>query len=147
MGAGVEVAQPPGIALGDATNVAARLQQVAGSGEALLGDTTWRLMRSSVSALAVKGLSLKGKTDAVTAYRLIDVAEFPSRPASTTALVGRTLELSLLNDAFERGAANGRSQLISVIGAPGVGKSRLADGFLAGIGSRATVPHPANDER
>ncbi len=58
------------LATGDAVNVAARLEQAAGSGEILIGEPTFRLVRDGVEAEAVEPLELKGKSERVPAYRL-----------------------------------------------------------------------------
>src|SRR3989442_9307991 len=59
---------------GDAVNVAARLEQAAGSGEVLLGELTYRLARQAVTAEPVEPLALKGKEKGVPAYRLVEGA-------------------------------------------------------------------------
>jgi class 3 adenylate cyclase len=61
-------------ASGDAVNVASRLQQAAKPAEILLGEETYRLVRDAVSVDGPEPLTLKGKSDAVPAYRLLDVA-------------------------------------------------------------------------
>ena len=58
------------LALGDTVNVAARLEQVASSGEVLLGHATWALVRDAVEATALDALTLKGKSAPVGAWRL-----------------------------------------------------------------------------
>jgi class 3 adenylate cyclase len=91
-------------ATGDAVNVAARLEGVAASGEILMGLLTYRLVRETVRAEALEPLVLRGKTNPVEAWRLIDV--LPDVPAFTRRLeapfVGRAEELAALRGAFER---------------------------------------------
>jgi class 3 adenylate cyclase/tetratricopeptide (TPR) repeat protein len=120
--------------VGDAVNVAARLQQAAAPGEILLGRETYQLVRDSVSVDEASSLVLKGKRLPVTAYRLIDtsaVSEPPRRIAP--ALVGRAEELRELRGTLDRSRANRNCRLICVIGAAGAGKSRLAGEFVSGI--------------
>src|SRR4249920_1072833 len=57
---------------GDAVNVAARLEQAAGSGDVLIGAGTRRLVRDAVKVEAVRPLTLKGKSEPVEAFRLLD---------------------------------------------------------------------------
>jgi class 3 adenylate cyclase/tetratricopeptide (TPR) repeat protein len=132
-------AQGQSFATGDAVNVAARLEQAAGPGEILIGDETRRLLRDSVRVEAVEGLALKGKREPVQAWRLVEV--LPGVPAFTrkleTPFVGRERELSALEAAFERAAGGQECQLLTVLGPPGVGKSRLGRELLGSVGDRA----------
>src|SRR5688572_15405670 len=64
---------PDAFTIGDPINVAARLQQHADPGEVLLGMSTYRLVRHAVSADRLPPLMVKGKEEALTAYRLVDV--------------------------------------------------------------------------
>jgi len=127
-------------ATGDAVNVAARLEQAAGPGEILIGEGTFRLVRSEVNAEPVAALRLKGKAGPVPAWRLLDVAgsarAAPRPPASL--FVGRNTQLRLLGDAFRRVAEERTCHLVTVLGTAGVGKTRLADEFTATV-SDATV--------
>jgi class 3 adenylate cyclase/tetratricopeptide (TPR) repeat protein len=131
------------LATGDAVNVAARLEQAAGPGEILLGETTYRLVRHAVRVATGIPLSLKGKTEPVTAYRLLDVLpEGRVRERRLVApLVGRDAELGQLLAAFEEVEAERSCRLVTVLGAPGLGKSRLVSEAVAALGDRATVLH------
>jgi class 3 adenylate cyclase/tetratricopeptide (TPR) repeat protein len=129
------------LVLGDAVNVAARLEQAAAPGEVLLGQVTWELVRDAVQAEPVAPLTLKGKADRVAAWRLLavipDVAGHARR--RDAAMVGREPQRRLLLDAFDRVVAERACRLVTVLGAAGVGKTRLVDEALAGLGERATV--------
>ena len=124
------------LATGDAVNVAARLEQAAQAGEVLFGETTYRLARGSVEAEAVEPLALKGKSEPVPAWRLVSVAAETERSLDMP-LVGRRQELAQLAEAWERARAEQRCELVTLVGDAGVGKSRLAAEFLAGV--EATV--------
>ena len=117
---------------GDAVNVAARLEQAAAPGEILLGESTFRLVRGAVSAEPVAPLELKGKSEPMPAYRLLDVdGAAPARAGRLdTPLVGRRAELALLRRHLTD-ARSGTPALVTVLGEPGVGKSRLAADLLA----------------
>jgi predicted ATPase/class 3 adenylate cyclase len=112
---------------GDAVNVAARLEQAAAPGEILIGDETHRLVRDAISAEPVEPLELKGKSEPVPAFRVLDA------PADTPAFirrldapfVGRELQLTLLQHEFERVVEERSCRLVTLIGAAGIGKSRL----------------------
>ncbi len=128
-------------AAGDAVNVAQRLESVAADGEILLGDATYRLARDAVRAESVGPLALKGKEETVEAHRLLEV--LPGVLSHTrrfdSPMVGRGRELQSLADAFERAAAERSCHLFTVLGAAGVGKSRLVREAHAGIGDRARL--------
>ena len=120
---------------GDAVNVAARLQQAAGSGEILVGADTVALARGAVSVEALPPLELKGKAERVAAFRLLSVGDAPER-SHGARFVGRERELALLRDAWAR-AVDGKScELLTIVGEPGVGKSRLVAEFVAGLEAR-----------
>jgi class 3 adenylate cyclase len=116
-----------GFVTGDAVNVAARLEQAATEDEILIGEDTLRLVRDAVQVTTVEPLELKGKAEPVPAYRLLSVEAgapgFSRRLDS--ALVGREDELGGLRAALEKVTAERSCALVSVLGAAGVGKSRL----------------------
>ena len=124
--------QPP---IGDTMNTAARLESAAEPGEILIGETTYRLVQDAVVAEPVEPLALKGKSEAVPVFRLLQVASLsPMRTRHLDApMVGRTRERVLLEQAFERAVSDRDCQLFTVLGAAGAGKSRLVEEFLAGL--------------
>ena len=61
--------------MGDAVNLAARLEQAAGPGEIVMGPQTWRLVHDAVTAEPLEPLRLKGKSQPVTAYRLLQIRD------------------------------------------------------------------------
>jgi class 3 adenylate cyclase/tetratricopeptide (TPR) repeat protein len=123
------------LATGDAVNVAARLEQAAPPGHALLGAETERRVRDAVQALPVPPLKLKGKSEPVPAYRLLAVHEAAARRLGTP-MIGRELELRGLRDTFARAVHDSSCQLFTIIGTAGVGKSRLAAEFVRGSEAR-----------
>jgi class 3 adenylate cyclase/tetratricopeptide (TPR) repeat protein len=120
------------LATGDAVNVAARLEQAASPGEILIGDETLRLVRAAVETEPVEPLELKGKSEPVPAFRLLEVSGEPGR-RHAAPLVGRERELQALRDAFARAAGDRSCQLFTILGPAGVGKSRLVHEFLSGL--------------
>jgi class 3 adenylate cyclase/tetratricopeptide (TPR) repeat protein len=126
---------------GDAVNVAARLEQSATPGEILLGEATYRVLRDAVSAQAVPAMAVKGKEAPVAAYRLVDVhpgAEAIRRTLDSP-MVGRDRQLALLRQTFDTAVADRACHLFTVLGSPGVGKSRLVHEFVAGVRGEAGV--------
>jgi class 3 adenylate cyclase/tetratricopeptide (TPR) repeat protein len=123
------------LATGDAVNLAARLEQAAAPGEIVIGPETWRLVRDAVTVEPLAPLELKGKSLPVSAYRLVTLGT-EARDTDHrvgTSMVGRGNQLRMLNDAFTN-VVDGRScSLFTLLGAAGVGKTRLTAEFLGGI--------------
>jgi class 3 adenylate cyclase/tetratricopeptide (TPR) repeat protein len=120
-------------AIGDTTNVAARLQQAAESGTILLSEATRRLAHSFSRVEPIGPLILKGKDEPIMAYRLLGVSHQRSGLRETgsghlTTFVDRYSELGILHSSL-RQVENGRSLTIGVVGEPGIGKSRLLAEF------------------
>ncbi|HXV33385.1 MAG TPA: adenylate/guanylate cyclase domain-containing protein [Gaiellaceae bacterium] len=114
------------LVVGDAVNVAARLEQAAGGMEILIGPLTHRLTRETIEVEPVEPLDLKGKAERVPAYRLLGLADPDRAPAARAApLVGRDSELRALLDERGRARVEQRCRLVTVLGEAGVGKSRL----------------------
>jgi class 3 adenylate cyclase/tetratricopeptide (TPR) repeat protein len=126
--------------VGDAVNLAARLEQVAGPGAILIGESTYRLVAELVSAEAVPPLSVKGKEKPVRAWELRDVVYVADAGRRLDSpLVGRDAEWERLDDAFRRVTETGRCEVVTVFGAAGTGKSRLAAEFVGGLEGRARI--------
>ena len=131
------------LATGDAVNVAARLQQAAAPGEILLGAETRALARDAVDVEELVPLELKGKQAPLVAYRLDSVT--PDAPGVARHLdapmVGREHERHVLEDAFANAVRRRTCALFTLLGTAGVGKSRLAREFLAGVDARVVEGH------
>jgi len=128
---------------GDAVNVAARLEQAAEPGQVLIGDPTLRLVRDAVVVESVGPVAMKGKADPVPAHSLIEVlpgAEGVARHLEAP-IVGRAEELGSLRQALDRARREGTALLVTVIGPPGVGKSRLVEEFVSLHTDDAVVAH------
>jgi class 3 adenylate cyclase/tetratricopeptide (TPR) repeat protein len=134
------------IALGDPVNVGARLEQAATPGEILLGEATWRLVRDAVVAEPLPAASVKGRDVPVRAYRLLDVragAEAVPRTLDSP-MVGRDRQLALLQQTFDAAVADRACHLFTIIGGPGVGKSRLVYEFIKGVEGEPGTPGAAD---
>jgi class 3 adenylate cyclase/tetratricopeptide (TPR) repeat protein len=131
-------------AVGDTTNLAARLQQVAEPGLILISETTHRLLHGVVRAERIDEMRVKGKSEPVTAYRLVGLgarrSPLEERPAQMLGrFVGRQREVGTLQDLFANVVA-GQGQVVGVVGEPGMGKSRLLYEFRRALSGRpATV--------
>jgi class 3 adenylate cyclase/tetratricopeptide (TPR) repeat protein len=129
------------LATGDAVNVAARLEQAAGPDEILVGDATFRLARDAVEVESVERLIAKGKAAPVVAHRLVRVVEGAEafKRRLDAPFVGRAEELALVRGVFEQAVAERRCRLVTVLGPPGIGKSRLAREVASDLGGEAAV--------
>jgi predicted ATPase/class 3 adenylate cyclase len=129
---------------GDAVNVAARLQQVAMPDMILVGERTYLATRNVFEFRPLAPLMLKGKPEPIRAWVVQDfrhgydanlpyaITQHPRGIEGLEApLVGRDLELTLMHATFARVQAERRSHLITLLGAPGIGKSRLVRDFIA----------------
>jgi class 3 adenylate cyclase/tetratricopeptide (TPR) repeat protein len=121
---------------GDAVNVAARLEQAASPGEILVGAPTLALAGGSAVVEELRPLALKGKAEPVPAFRLLGVGPVSERRRSDR-FVGRVEEMALLRGVWERALVEERCLLATVVGEPGIGKSRLVEELIAGLGARA----------
>ncbi|MBO0792731.1 MAG: AAA family ATPase, partial [Ktedonobacteraceae bacterium] len=124
---------------GDAVNVAARLQQAATPDTILVSERTYLSTRDTFEFRAIAPLHVKGKTEPIAArvaLRLRQktpiITQHPRGIEGRQApLVGRALELMLLHTSYARVQAERRPHLVTILGAPGVGKSRLIRDFIA----------------
>ncbi len=129
---------------GDAVNVAARLQQVAMPEMILVGERTYHTTRNVFEFRPLAPLSLKGKPEPIHAWVVQDyrqgrdatgpyaIIQHPRGIEGLEApLVGRDLELTLMHATYARVQAEKQSHLITLLGGPGIGKSRLVRDFIA----------------
>ena len=113
---------------GDAVNVAARLQQSAEPWSIVVGERTVRAAPDSFAFRSLDGIAAKGKAVAVDASELLGRRE--PRHVDRAPLVGRDADLAQLELVAGRAFRERRPFLVSVIAAPGVGKTRLLEEFL-----------------
>jgi class 3 adenylate cyclase/tetratricopeptide (TPR) repeat protein len=116
-------------AIGDTTNLAARLQQVAEPGTILVSDPTSRLVQGYVRLEALPPVEVKGKTEPVPIYKVIGTlprrSPIVSRSERTLSqFVGRERELATLEEIFAQVEA-GHGQVVGIVAEAGGGKSRL----------------------
>jgi class 3 adenylate cyclase/tetratricopeptide (TPR) repeat protein len=118
-----------GLLFGATVNLAARLQQAAEPEAVLVSETVWLLTNDSVEYGPQLEVEAKGFDARARAWPVIALAPRSSR--KTIPLVDRRRELRLLQDTFEGVRETARGHLVTLLGEPGVGKSRVADEFLA----------------
>jgi class 3 adenylate cyclase len=116
-------------AVGETPNIAARLQTLAAINSVLISESTRRLVSAAFDLQDLGPQELKGVTEPVHVYRVLAAKIAASRfeaahAGSLTPLVGRSTELSLLLDRWEK-VKEGDGQVMLLSGIPGVGKSRL----------------------
>ncbi|MGE5225697.1 MAG: ATP-binding protein [Planctomycetaceae bacterium] len=115
---------------GPVVNAAARLQAAAGPGEILVGETAHALTEGSVAVGEPRKVQAKGFAGGLIAYPAEGLTTRSAR--RTIPFVGRFDELTILRQSHARAVATRRPILFTVVGEPGIGKSRLADEFIAG---------------
>lgn len=129
-------------ALGDAANVAARVQSLTRPGSVAISEDTYRLVSNDVEVADLGPTDLKGKAEPIAIYEVTGIRGFDERtrgiPGLVSPIVGRDDELAILRGQLTAAAA-GTGRVVAVIGEPGVGKSRLAEELRAGIDPAKTT--------
>jgi class 3 adenylate cyclase len=113
---------------GDVVNTASRLQSVAPVGGIVVGEATFRATERVFEYRALEPVMVKGKSGRLPIWEALSararlVADLTRTHA--TPLVGRQIDLGIMRGAFEKALQERSAQLVTVVGEPGVGKSRL----------------------
>ncbi|HEU5103567.1 MAG TPA: BTAD domain-containing putative transcriptional regulator, partial [Roseiflexaceae bacterium] len=120
--------------IGGAVNSAAGLMRAGSTSAVVVGEETFRATRGRVRYRKLPPISTGERDGPIAAWEAIDAVAMPrARPLRTTPLVGRDEELALLLGMWARAARESRPQLITVLGEPGIGKSRLLAEFERGV--------------
>jgi class 3 adenylate cyclase/tetratricopeptide (TPR) repeat protein len=125
---GARPSEGEGMAAGDVVNTAARMQAAAPVGGILVGETTYRATRQAIEYRDAEPFVAKGKAEPVPVWEAVDArSRFGVDVAQLggSELIGRGEELDLLRDALNRARRERASQLVTLVGEPGIGKSRL----------------------
>jgi class 3 adenylate cyclase/tetratricopeptide (TPR) repeat protein len=123
---GAQASQGEAMVAGDAVNTAARIQSAAPVNGILVGETTFRATRSAIEYREAEAVIAKGKADPIAAWEVLSPrARVGVERLGGAELVGREKELALLSGALERAKSERQPQLVTLVGAPGIGKSRL----------------------
>ena len=116
-------------AVGDTTNLASRIESIAGPGTTLVSQNTHRLARDYFEFKAQGNVRVKGKKEPQEVYELLKASGVDTRIAASVAkglsrFVGRNNSMGVLMDAYHK-AQSGSGQVVGIVGDAGVGKSRL----------------------
>jgi class 3 adenylate cyclase/tetratricopeptide (TPR) repeat protein len=125
---GARAAQGEHIASGDVLNTAARLEAAARVDGILVGEQTYRATERVIDYREHRPVLAKGKSEPVPVWEGVDARSrfgFDVEQTPRTALIGRERELDALRDAFARARSQPSVQLVTLVGVPGIGKSRL----------------------
>ncbi|MFL5624320.1 MAG: adenylate/guanylate cyclase domain-containing protein [Ktedonobacteraceae bacterium] len=123
---------------GDAVNVAARLQAAAAPDTILVGERTYLTTREVFDFQPLPPLQLKGKAEPIPAWIVLglhkNTSAITQHPRGIEGLearfIGRELELQLMHATYDRVQKEQRPHLITLLGTPGIGKSRLVREFI-----------------
>jgi class 3 adenylate cyclase/tetratricopeptide (TPR) repeat protein len=125
----VRVADPASgepIAMGDVVNTASRLQSHAPGGHLVVGDETYRATRQAFAFQQLDPIDAKGKADPIEAWLALEpLADVADRSVTLVPFVGRRRELEVIRSVWEQAIDESSPQVLSLLGSPGVGKSRL----------------------
>ncbi|MGH2756223.1 MAG: ATP-binding protein [Actinomycetota bacterium] len=126
--------------MGDAVNVAARLQQSAEPGTIVVGERTARIVRRNFQLSPGTPITARGKSQPVQSFLVEQELERVADAGILRAqIVGRDAELEVLRDSLKRVAREHLPHFVTIIGEPGVGKSRLLEEFTASLDAGQTV--------
>jgi class 3 adenylate cyclase len=119
-------------ATGDVVNTAARLEAAAPADGVLVDEWTYRATSRAIRYDDAERVSAKGKADPVAAWVAVDpVSVVPEQQRDQPPLIGRDAEADMLRGALDRSRREPSTQLVSVIGEPGIGKTRLVEELYA----------------
>ncbi|MBV8480375.1 MAG: AAA family ATPase [Actinobacteria bacterium] len=119
---------------GDVVNTAARLQAAAPVNGILVGEATHRATEHVIDYRDAPPVEAKGKSKPVPVWEVVSAKSrygTDVEQVHRSALVGRDRELFLLTDAFQRSKNEGTAQIVTLVGVPGIGKSRLVAELFA----------------
>ncbi|GGO22275.1 guanylate cyclase [Microbispora rosea subsp. aerata] len=125
--------------IGDTVNTAARLQSAADAGEILVNDEVARMVRAQARLEPVPPLTLKGKSNPVRAWRVTSLEPEAAHDDDQIPLIGRGAEIERLRAAYREAVRDRRCRVVTVLGVPGIGKSRLVRDFVHGLPADVTV--------
>jgi len=124
------------VVVGDAVNLASRLQSVAPVDGILVSHNTYRYVRGNFIVQTIDPIRVKGKSEAIQAYVIVQAKSRPFRLETRgvegieTRMVGREDEFQLVRDALTQMIKQGQNHIVTLVGEAGVGKSRLIYEFI-----------------
>jgi class 3 adenylate cyclase/tetratricopeptide (TPR) repeat protein len=125
-----------GMAVGDVVNTTARLQSAAPTNGILVGDATYRATRQAIDYREADAVEAKGKAAAVRVWEAVAARSRVTSEAvsASSPLVGRDRELAVLSELLVRVRDEASPQLVTLVGVPGIGKSRLVYELMEIVG-------------
>jgi class 3 adenylate cyclase/tetratricopeptide (TPR) repeat protein len=136
---GARAERGEGIVAGDVVNTAARLQQAAPVGAAVVGEVTYRSTKDAIEYEKLPPVEVKGKRGPLSVWRATVPTRLPMEGdvGPATPFIGRLDDLAVLRQTYARSVRESSAQLVTVTGEPGVGKSRLLSEFRASLDAEA----------
>jgi class 3 adenylate cyclase/tetratricopeptide (TPR) repeat protein len=127
---GARASEGEGMAAGDVMNTAARLQSAAPVNGILVGELTYAATRDVIEYHEAEPIAAKGKSEPVQVWEAVATREIEAAAAADgVTFVGREQEVEALADAWSTALADRRPRLATILGPPGIGKSRLLAEF------------------
>jgi class 3 adenylate cyclase/tetratricopeptide (TPR) repeat protein len=130
-----------GIVTGDVVNTAARLQSAAPVGSVLVDETTMRSAEAAITFEPLEPVDAKGKAEPIPVWQVVGARSRVGQPEAAThsPFVGREHERTLLLETFLRAERESSVQLVTVVGEPGIGKSRLVTELRSTLDERPDI--------
>jgi class 3 adenylate cyclase/tetratricopeptide (TPR) repeat protein len=129
--------QPGEAVAGDVVNTASRMQSLAPRDSVVIGETTLRVVRRVFETEPLAPVRVKGKAEPLAAWRVVGERQDAAADVAPTVFVGRGLELEQLDAMFDRAVRGSGVQLVTLIGEPGLGKTRVIGEFRRRVSERA----------
>jgi predicted ATPase/class 3 adenylate cyclase len=134
------------LALGDAVNLAARLQQIAPPNGLLISHETFRHVRGLFDVIPQPPLTVKGRQQITQTYLVKQIRPLPQRrrrrgiEGIDTPMVGREPEMAALQNHFQDAILGGETALVLIHGDAGIGKTRLSNAFVDWVTLQPATP-------
>jgi class 3 adenylate cyclase/tetratricopeptide (TPR) repeat protein len=137
---GARASEGEGVASGDVMNTAARIQSAAPVNGVLVGELTHAATRDAIDYRDAEPIAAKGKSEPVRVWEAVEVKEEAHMPAAdAVTFIGREREASALTEVWSSAIAERCPGLVTIVGPPGIGKSRLLAEFARHAGQDGRV--------
>ncbi len=131
-----------GMVTGDVVNTASRLQGIAPVGGVAVGEITYRSTKDLIVYEEMEPVSVKGKPEPLLVWRAVSARSRFGVDVETryrTPFIGRDFDLATLKTAYQRTLRESSLQMVTVVGEPGVGKSRLLGEFASYVDEQSEL--------
>jgi class 3 adenylate cyclase/tetratricopeptide (TPR) repeat protein len=135
---GIRPERGEGMVAGDVVNIASRLQTSAAPGTVIVDETTLRSAESAIAFEPLEPVEAKGKAEPIPAWRAVEARSRVGEAEMTTRtpFVGRAHESAVMLETFLRVEREASVQLVTIVGEPGIGKSRLVAELRSALDDR-----------